>query len=158
MSKVRTLVCSNSELGTTTVTMNRVNTLVTSIFELGTRIVTIGKERTLVCSISEFGTRTVTMNKVKTLVPTLFIYLAWYQNCPSVISSTYICNQCSEQTGPYNLLFLPQDKFGLWIVSLAAKIPKTEADIAKVDRTALVMFSCSFMVFNLLYWSNMLKN
>ena len=65
---------------------------------------------------------------------------------------------CNVQIGPKTLLFSPQDKFGLWIVSLAEKVPKTEADIAKVDRMALIMFSSSFMVFNLLYWSNMLKN
>ena len=49
-----------------------------------------------------------------------------------------------------------QDKFGLWVVSLADKLPKTEADIAKLDKTALFIFSSSFVIFNMFYWSNML--
>ena len=49
-----------------------------------------------------------------------------------------------------------QDKFGLWVVSLVAKLPKTEADIARVDKTALFIFSSSFIIFNMFYWSNML--
>jgi len=50
-----------------------------------------------------------------------------------------------------------KDKFDQWLVSLGEKVPKTEADIARVDKMALIIFSSSFMVFNLLYWSNMLK-
>ena len=56
----------------------------------------------------------------------------------------------------FYLSFAMQDKFGLWVVSLVAKLPKTEADIARVDKTALFIFSSSFIIFNMFYWSNML--
>ena len=45
----------------------------------------------------------------------------------------------------------------MWMVSLAEKVPKTEADIARVDKIALVLFSSCFAMYNLVYWSNMIK-
>merc|ERR1712106_873676 len=51
----------------------------------------------------------------------------------------------AELSSRNEYLAMSKDKFGLWVVSLAAKIPRTEVDIARVDKMAFIIFSTGFM-------------
>jgi len=75
------------------------------------------------------------------------LYLKRNLECSPPVTDSELCSRT---------VTMNKDKFGLWVVSLADKLPKTEADIAKLDKTALFIFSSSFIIFNMFYWSNML--
>jgi len=54
-------------------------------------------------------------------------------------------------------LNMNKDKWEQWAISLANKIPSNDRDIARVDRIALIFFASAFCLFNLCYWSSILK-
>lgn len=54
-------------------------------------------------------------------------------------------------------LNMNKDKWEQWLLAMAAKIPSSDREISRMDRLALMFFAGAFALFNLCYWSSILK-